>query len=142
MKTMILSLIFLLSSCSPGLGVRQVDLDAWKNIPVIALDTHSFFMTVPMIKTITPDGLEIRIYSNSKSLTQCVESGNVNANGYFDYASYSEYTTCSSNTMACENIFYIKDGSVVEYVPVSKGGARCFTNETVQPEPRYLKFIK
>ena len=36
----------------------------WKNVSVNELDTHSFFITIPMIKTITDGGIEIRNYRN------------------------------------------------------------------------------
>ena len=35
----------------------------------------------------------------------------------------------------CNNIFYIKEGVIIEYAPTG----RCYTDETVQPEPRYLR---
>ena len=49
-----------------GCVVRQQDLDSWVGMPVEALDTHSLFITVPMHKTISASGLEIRNYANGK----------------------------------------------------------------------------
>jgi len=37
---------------------------SWKNVPAEELDTHSFFITIPMIKTISDGGVEIRNYRN------------------------------------------------------------------------------
>ena len=37
---------------------------SWKNVPVDELDTHSFFITIPMIKTISDGGVETRNYRN------------------------------------------------------------------------------
>jgi len=47
-----------------GCTVRQQDLDAWVGVPVEALDTHPIFNTVPMDRTITDSGIEIRNYRN------------------------------------------------------------------------------
>jgi hypothetical protein len=38
--------------------------------------------------------------------------------------------------VVCNNIFYIKDGKVVEYAPTGN----CYTDETVRPQARYLQF--
>ena len=37
---------------------------SWKNVPVDELATHSFLITIPMIKTISDGGVEIRNYRN------------------------------------------------------------------------------
>jgi S1-C subfamily serine protease len=79
--------------------VRQQDLDSWVGMPVEALDTHSLFITVPIFKTYSASGIEIRNYAN----------GN------------------------CNNIFYIRDGKVLEYAPTG----RCYTNDSVRPQSRY-----
>ena len=50
-------LAFAVAACAM---VRQQDLDAWVGAPVEALDTHSFFITVPMVRTRTDSGIEIR----------------------------------------------------------------------------------
>ena len=100
--------------------VRQKDLDAWVGVPVEALDTHSFFITVTMYRTITESGIEIRNYSNGRDIAQCFGSGKA-------------FFTCSSGRIVCNNIFYIKNGTVIEYAPTG----RCYTNEMVQPQKRY-----
>ena len=38
--------------------MRQADLDAWVGQPVAALETHPFFVTVPVVKTVSSDGTE------------------------------------------------------------------------------------
>ena len=45
-------IVAIIIAVSPAgcLSVRQQDLDAWVGMPVEALDTHSFFITVPMYK--------------------------------------------------------------------------------------------
>ena len=57
MKTAFLIGTILLTGC-----VSQADLDAWKGVPVAALDTHSLFLDMPVERTVTEAGIEIRTY--------------------------------------------------------------------------------
>ena len=100
--------------------VRKQDLDSWVGMPVEALDTHSFFITVPVRKSVTSTGIEVRNYVNGRETENCT---------------YNKFTgtDCSKDSITCNNIFYIKDGRVLEYAPTG----RCMTNETVQPQARY-----
>jgi hypothetical protein len=113
--------------------VRQQDLDAWVGVPVEALDTHSFFITVPMYRTVTASGIEIRNYANGRTVASCF--GTAGATGTGNFVNANAFSTCSSGHIVCNNIFYIKNGMVVEYAPTG----RCYTNETVQPQARYLR---
>ena len=124
---------FLVAACATLPTVNQVDLDSWKDVPVEALDTHSFFLTVPMVRTVTESGIEIRNYVNSSgTTTSCVGAGNAYGSG--QYVNASAFSRCSTGTSTCNNIFYIKEGRVLEYAPTGN----CYTDKTVQPEPRYL----
>lgn len=113
--------------------VRQQDLDAWVGMPVEALDLHSLFITVPMYRTVTDSGIEIRNYANGIDVANCFGNAGVSRSGNFVNA--NAFTTCSSARIVCNNIFYIKDGKVIEYAPTG----RCYTDETVQPQARYLR---
>ena len=115
--------------------VRKQDLDAWVGMPVEALDTHSFFITLPMVRTVTSSGIEIRNYPNKRNIGQCFGLGGVNANAYLNSATYNSFSTCAGGLVGCDNIFYIKNGVVVEYAPTG----RCYTNETLQPQSRYQR---
>lgn len=130
----VILLVLLIAACALLRTVRQQDLDAWIGVPVEALDLHSFFLTVPMLRTITASGIEIRNYANGRDFSQCFGSGGAYKGG--NLVNYNTFTTCSSNRIVCNNIFYIKEGMVVEYAPTG----RCYTDEFVQPEPRYLRF--
>jgi len=123
----------LVGSCTTtSIFVRQQDLDAWVNVPVEELDTHSFFITIPMTKTITQDGIEIRNYANTGRGNFC--SANLNQNTMGTNTSASG--TCVNRTVGCNNIFYIKDGVVLEYM----AQGNCITNKSLQPEYRLSKF--
>jgi hypothetical protein len=131
-RALILSVVALtLVGC--GLLVRQQDLDAWAGAPVEALDTHSFFLTLPMVRTKTESGIEVRNYANFREISDCVSAGSAQARGQF--VSGSAFSTCSSTRVGCNNLFYIRDGKVLEYVP----RGQCRTSEMVQPEARYRR---
>ena len=136
---------FLICSTVVGCaGVRQQDLDAWAGKPVEALDTHSFFLTLPMVRTVTSNGVEIRNYVNQKAISSCQSSGFGSGNSYatggqaVSYANFNSFNACSSRVVGCNNLFYIKKKKILEYKPVG----RCYTNEMVQPEADYLKWSK
>ena len=135
------AMALLVSGC---MSVRQQDLDAWVGKPVEALDTHSLFLTLPMVKTVTDSGIEIRNYVNKRAISQCVETvfgnGNANNNGTqtLSYANFNAFHNCTSGMEGCDNIFYIKHKKIIEYKPVG----RCYTNESVQPEATYLNLVK
>ncbi len=100
--------------------VHQSDLDAWVGVPVKALDTHSFFLTLPLERSFTDDGLEIRNYVNEGIISDCVTIG------------YN--VVCRERKGGCHNIFYIRDGYVVEYRPTGSGGVECYTGEITRPQ--------
>jgi hypothetical protein len=119
--------------CASTPVVRQQDLDAWVGVPVEALDTHSFFITVPMYRSVTPSGIEIRNYVNGADVASCFSNAGANLVG--NYVNANAFTTCSSGKVVCNNIFYIKQGKVVEFAPTG----RCYTDSSLQPQARYLK---
>jgi hypothetical protein len=124
-------LCVVVSGCMPTQSVRPSDVQAWAGQPVEKLDTQPFFLTVPMTRTVTASGVEIRNYSNSKAVSSCdgggtAYSGTVNAT-----------TTCVSQTAACNNLFYIQSGRVIRYEPVSSGGGICVTDDRVLPQSSF-----
>lgn len=116
--------ISVLAACAAVPSVRQADLDSWKGMPVEALDTHSLFATMRMTTRTTSSGVEVRNYANEQKGTYCSGSA-FNA-------------SCVDSSVACNNLFYIKNGMVVEYAPTGQ----CMTNDTVRPERRYLSLTK
>lgn len=116
--------------------VRQVDVDSWRGQPVSELDTHPFFITLPMTRTVTADGLEIRDYVNGRTISDCSGSGFVT--GGSNVGVLSGGSSCVSRAAGCHSIFYIRNGRIVEYAPTGSGGVRCYTNSTIQPRHRAL----
>jgi hypothetical protein len=84
-----------------------------------------------MTRRIADSGLEIRNYANGSSITSCFNSGTAKASG--NKANYAGNTFCGTNENVCNNIFYIKDGRVIEYAPTGS----CFTDERAQPSSRW-----
>lgn len=128
MKRMLLTLLLSsLLGCAGTATVRQQDMDAWVGQPVEVLEMHPFFLTLPMIRTKTSSGIEIRDYANVKNMSTCegYALGGVNAG----WVSGSAFSNCTSGSVGCHNIFYIKNGKVLEYAPTGN----CYTDETLQP---------
>ena len=112
--------------------VNQEDLDSWISIPVIALDTHSLFATLPVARTVTETGVEVRVYSNKTAVGRCFDSGTVMSS-----SQWNAYQNCSAKMVGCDNIFYIRDGKVLEY----KVEGRCKTGKVVRPQKGWEKFL-
>ena len=112
--------------------VREEDLNSWVGQPVSALEKHPVFLTMPVVRAQASDGTQIWNFVNARSTSSC--STNATLSGaVVSMATYSQFTQCMQNTMACYNIFYIKNGIVERYTPVGTGGARCYTDARAQP---------
>lgn len=112
--------------------VNKGDLDAWQGVPVAELDKHPFFLTVPFVRTTASDGTEIRNYVNGDNVASCSGGGSI-FKSTVDMASYSSFSSCMQKFRACNNIFYIKDGLVQQYIATGTGGSICRTDETLRP---------
>ena len=100
---------------------RQTISESWNGVPVEALDTHSYWVTIPMKKVFKADGTEMRFYIDSGNFTYC-------SGGRHSYS-------CLSEKVTCNNIFYIKNGIVQKYEPAG----RCYRKEVQLPEGEYRK---
>ena len=92
--------IALLSLVGCMKGVQEEDLTSWVNQPVSLLDTHPLFMTVPMERRFSNDGVEIRNYRNGRTVSSC--SGNTNFNVNSGYA--NSYANCFENDNRGESV--------------------------------------
>ena len=131
-RTVVLLSLVALVGCALPI-VRQQDLDAWIGQPVSALELHPFFITVPVVKTKTSDGTEIWNYVNGRNIGSCSGGGSV-FSGTVNSGRYNQFTNCVSRIGACNNIFYIKENVVLQYIAVGSGGMRCMTTKEVQPQ--------
>ena len=86
-----------------------------------------------MFRTKTENGTEIRNYAFGYSFEQCFI--NAGASKIGDFVNERNFTWCSSSRIVCNNIFYIKMEQILEYAPTG----RCDTDESLQPETRYLR---
>ena len=141
----ILFVAALVTGCATKIPiVRQSDLDAWRDVPVIALDTHSLLLTFPMVRTITESGLEIRIYSERINVSSCHGGGGGVASSLWgtpmSSALFNAYQSCVSRLVGCDGLFYIRDGTVLDAKVVDNTG-RCATDESYRPEPGYERFV-
>ena len=57
--TALVMCLIVLEGCA---AVHQEDLDAWRGVPVSELEAQPFFLTLPVVRTVTSDGTEIRRY--------------------------------------------------------------------------------
>jgi hypothetical protein len=112
--------------------VHQEDLQSWAGRPVDELDKQPLFLTMQSVRTRAADGTEIRNYINGRNVASCSGGGTVFA-GNVDMATYSQFSSCMHAFAACNNIFYIKNGTVTQYTPIGTGGAHCYTDERVRP---------
>jgi hypothetical protein len=119
-------------SCASVPPAPQQDLAAWKGASVEELDAHTFFKTVPMFRTKTDSGTEIRNYAYGYNFGECF--GQAGASKFGDFVHENDFITCSSSRIVCNNIFYIKEEQVLEYAPTG----RCDIDEKVLPERRVL----
>ena len=131
--TIAMTLISLIAACAAKPTVQQQDLETWAGVSVKALDTHAFFMTVPMFRTKTPSGTEIRNYAFGYDFQECFNKAGASKIG--DFVGEDTFITCSSSRIVCNNLFYIKEGTVLEYAPTG----RCDTDEKIQPNTRNAK---
>ena len=127
--TALLMCVIVLQGCA---GVQQEDLDAWKGVPVSELEAQPFFLTLPVVRTVTSDGTEIRRYINGRNISSCSGGGAV-FKGTIDSATYNTFSECMQAFAACNNIFYIKNGYVQQYLAIGTGGVRCLTTAELRP---------
>ena len=129
-----LGIVSLISSCATTEPtVRQQDLDAWVGVSVEAIDTHVFFNKEVMFRTMTTSGTEIRNYAYGYNFLECFGRAGATRSG--DFVDDKAFIICSSGRIVCNNLFYIRDGIVLEYAPTG----RCTTDEKIRPDVRFLR---
>ena len=123
----------LLASACADPAVRPRDLDVWIGMPVEALDSQPLFSGIAMVRTVADDGVEIRNYASRRDFASCAGSASAIATG--SYVSPDAFSNCTGGWAGCSNLFYIRNGKILEYAPTG----RCSTNESVWPKARFMR---
>jgi hypothetical protein len=103
-------------------------MDAWVGQPVEVLDSNPSLSTLPMTTTNIAGGVEVRAYSDRRTVQDCSGSASVAS----VYGSKGQ-RPCAHLVLGCDNLFYIRDGRVLQYVPTPVGATSCSTSELVLP---------
>ncbi len=127
-----MAIIPLISACATKHTEKKQDLEAWVGTSVEALDTHALFSTMPMFRTNTDGGTEIRNYAYGYDFGECF--GKAGASSPGDFVNTNAFIACSSSRIVCNNLFYIKEEKIIEYAPTG----RCHTDRRTQPETRHV----
>ncbi len=125
--TILLVSVFLEISCSRVPPVPSQDLSVWTGVSVEVLDAHRFFKAIPMFRTKTEGGTEIRNYAYGYDFGQCFSKAGATMFG--DFVHEDDFIFCSSSRIICNNLFYIKEEKILEYAPTG----RCDTDKELQP---------
>jgi hypothetical protein len=102
-------------------GVRSVDVESWKGVPLIELEKHAFFSTLPIEKKRLSDGSELWDHAScgtDKTDTKCTSSKDYSGDVNTNCSGGQEVKSC------CHHQFIVREGHIEEYRPI--GGA-CYT---------------
>lgn len=122
-----------LAGCAAPPVVHHEDVQAWAGVPVAALDAHPFFNTLPMVRTITPAGIEIRDYVDKRYVAGCLPPGSANTKVFpMNTGMYKAFRACSENMIGCDNVFYVDHGLVTQFTP----SGQCKTSDAIRPQGR------
>lgn len=127
MKRIIIVVAIAMGACWNRETVRPEDLAAWRNVPVIELERHTFFNSVDRKIRRLSDGSELWIY------TDCIESSSAVRCETKQLVPYGPVTTtCNGGdpqTSCCSNQFLVR-ANVVEELRLE---GNCRTDCTVRP---------
>ena len=121
-----------LAACS---SVQEKHLSRWQGQPLAALEQHPTFGSMPVIRTVTPDGTLIWRYVQGFDPLKCAE-GNRVVSSDINFKSYERFSICMGQKPACNHIFYVKDKLIKNYALVGTGGARCTSGAKWSPDNR------
>jgi hypothetical protein len=119
----VLTSIVSCGSSSPPRTVRQADLDAWTGIPLVELETHPLFSTLPRNVRALSDGTQLWTFSNCKSIVEIYCTG---PTGLMTCSGGETWRPC------CQNQFVVRDAEVESFRAVG----HCYTDCTVRPASR------
>jgi len=130
--TVLLGIVWL-AGCAPAPVVHHEEADVWAGTPVAALDTNPFFSALPMVRTSTPAGIEIRDYVDKKYVAGCLPPASANTKVFtMNFGTYRAFRACSENMIGCDNVFYVDNGVVSQFAP----SGQCKASAAVRPQGR------
>lgn len=120
---------FVLLSCGRGPQVRAPDLASWRGIPLIELETHPDFSSMPLERRSLSDGSELRTYSACGTY---VTDSRCTAVGYANWATVN----CRNGqkvTRCCDNQFLVRSNVVEWYRTVGPCMTACWVRPISRP---------
>lgn len=118
-------LLFMLTGCITFPKVRPEDLEAWRGAPLIDLESHPLFSSLPLEKRSLSNGDELWIYKNLVgSAVNCQEGA------------FGVNCQEGAKVRGCMNQFIVSGGVVKEYRPVAIHIISCFTDCRTRPASR------
>jgi hypothetical protein len=121
-KATILILLLNVAMAACAHLVRDDDLNAWKGVPLIELETHPFFSSLPLEKRPLSNGQELWIYSNTEA--------------HADGECSDGDCQAKIKTKGCLNQFMVSGGQVLEYRPIPLHIISCVTTCKTRPASR------
>jgi hypothetical protein len=117
---------------APAARVRAADVESWAGVPVIELETHAVFSTLPRETRPLSDGSEMWVFKacrSAKTDVRCRSAGTAFGNSAVGAANCSGGDTVEN---CCHNQFIVKDGAVASYRPTGT----CWTDCRARPSSR------
>ena len=122
-----------LAGCASPPAAHHEEVDVWAGAPVAALDAQPFFNTLPMVRTNTAAGIEIRDYVDKRYVAGCLPTASANSKVFtMNFGMYKAFRACSENMIGCDNVFYIDKGVVAQFAP----SGQCKASATLRPQGR------
>jgi len=122
-----------LAGCAGPTVVHHEEVDLWAGVPVAALESHPFFNALPMVRTTTPAGIEIRDYVDKRYVAGCLPPASANTKVFtMNFGTYRAFRACSENMTGCDNVFYIDKDVVTQFVP----SGQCKASQALRPQGR------
>ena len=123
---------FGLAGCA---SVQEKHLDRWTGQPIEALEGHSNLVTLPVVRTIMPDGTRLWRYADGSDPLKCAE-GNRIVSTDINFKTYERFSVCMGQKSACNHVFYIKNKVIDRYALIATGNALCRSSEKWSPDQR------
>jgi hypothetical protein len=123
---------FGLAGCA---SVQEKHLDRWTGQPIALLEGHPNLVTLPVVRTIMPDGTRLLRYVDGFDPLKCAE-GNRIVSTDINFKTYERFSVCMGQKSACNHVFYIKNNVIDRYALIATGNALCRSSAKWSPGQR------